>query len=147
MSKLRVINLKEIEDRAPSCDLSPGLQVRVADVALDLLQSGLSQYSFASDYQLPFGFTHARQEQVYVVVAGSVTVKLAEETVKLGPWDAVRVAKDSMRSAQAGPDGAEVLSFGAPHSRWEEELDLEHGWQPAEPEAELEQRSTEPVSV
>lgn len=131
MGKARVVNLRGIEDRASSCDLSPGLQIRVADVELDLLQSGLSVYRFEPGYRLPFGFTQVRQEQVYVVLDGDLTVKVDEETVRLGRWDALRVGSETMRSAQAGPDGTEVMAFGAPHSKWEQERDMEHGWWPA----------------
>ena len=64
---------------------------------------------------MPFGHHHADQEEVYVVVAGSARVKVGDEIVELGPWDAVRVPRPrSPAGCEGGPDGAEILAFGAP---------------------------------
>lgn len=124
---VRVINLKDLSDQAPSCDLAPGLEIRVADVPLDLLQCGLSHYRLAPGHRLPFSFVHERQEQIYVLISGSASAKMGDETVQLEPWDAARVQKDILRSVEAGDDGVEFLSFGVPHSKWEHEINLEYG--------------------
>ena len=36
--------------------------------------------------------------------------------VDLKPFDAVRVAKDTMRGFEAGPEGAEFIAVGAPNT-------------------------------
>jgi hypothetical protein len=36
--------------------------------------------------------------------------------VDLEPWTAVRLPKDTMRSIEAGPEGAEFVLVGAPKS-------------------------------
>jgi mannose-6-phosphate isomerase-like protein (cupin superfamily) len=65
---------------------------------------------------MPFGHTHELQEEVYVLLSGSARVKLDDEIVALGPLDAVRIAAETMRNLEAGPDGAEFLLFGAPNT-------------------------------
>ena len=62
----------------------------------------------------PFGHRHKRQEELYVVVAGSGRARLDDEIVDIGPWDAIRVAPEVSRSFAAGPDGLEFLAVGAP---------------------------------
>jgi mannose-6-phosphate isomerase-like protein (cupin superfamily) len=42
-------------------------------------------------YRFPYGQTHRRQEEVYVVVHGSGRMKLDDEIVEFKQWDAVRV--------------------------------------------------------
>ena len=65
------------------------------------------------NFRMPFGHKHAGQEEVYVVVRGSGRVKVEDEIVELGEWDAIRFAKDTMRAMEAGPDGIEFVAFGA----------------------------------
>ena len=36
--------------------------------------------------------------------------------LELGEWDAVRVAPGGGTAMEAGPDGAEILAFGAPNT-------------------------------
>jgi hypothetical protein len=35
----------------------------------------------------------------------------------LKPWDAIRVPGEVMRNLEAGPEGAEVIAFGAPNTQ------------------------------
>jgi mannose-6-phosphate isomerase-like protein (cupin superfamily) len=65
---------------------------------------------------VPFGHRHKRQEEVYVVLSGSLRAKLEDDVVELKPLDAVRVAKETMRGFEAGPEGAELLAIGAPNT-------------------------------
>src|SRR5262249_25854851 len=81
---------------------------------LELENSGLSYYKVAPGYRLPFGHRHVDQEEVYLVLSGSARMKLEDEIVELGQWDALRVAADVTRGFEAAPDGAEILDFGAP---------------------------------
>jgi mannose-6-phosphate isomerase-like protein (cupin superfamily) len=61
----------------------------------------------------PFGHRDEQEEELYVVVAGSGRVKLDDEVVELRQWDALRVAPETMRSFEGGPDGLEFVAFGA----------------------------------
>jgi quercetin dioxygenase-like cupin family protein len=114
MSGYTVVNLKEVEDQAPRFGYAPHLQARFARKPLSLEHSGISHFTLEPGFRVPFGHHHADQEEVYVVVAGSARVKVGDEIVELGPWDAVRVAPEITRGMQGGPDGAEILAFGAP---------------------------------
>ena len=43
-------------------------------------------------------------------------MKIGEEIVDLRGWDAVRVPPGVPRGFEGGPDGAELLAFGAPNT-------------------------------
>ncbi len=101
---------------APRFGLSPGLEARYARVPLELEQSGVSFFRIAPDFRTPFGHRHTEQEEVYVVLAGSGRIKVGDEVVDVGPWDAVRVAPRVMHTLEAGPEGLEYLAFGAPNT-------------------------------
>ena len=114
MAGYTVVNLKTIEDQAPKFGFAPHLQSRFARKPLGLERSGISHFTIAPDFRVPFGHHHAEEEEVYVVVAGSARMKLDDEEVELGTWDAIRVAPTVTRGMQGGPEGAEILAFGAP---------------------------------
>ena len=86
-----LVNLKEVEDQAPKFGYAPDLESRFARRALGLENSGISYFKAAPGFRVPFGHRHTEQEEVYVVVAGSARIKLDDEVVDLGAWDAVRV--------------------------------------------------------
>lgn len=116
MADHTIVNLREIEDQAPKFGLSPDLEARFATGPLDLQRSGISLQRLAPGFRLPFGHRHERQEELYVVLAGSLRVKLEDEIVELRTWDALRVPPEVTRGFEAGPDGAELLAFGAPNT-------------------------------
>src|ERR687888_521054 len=117
MADYTVVNLKEVEDQAPKFGLSPQLEMRMARVALDLRNSGISYQRIAPNFRVPFGHKHKNQEEIYVLVGGSARIKLEDEVVDLKPFDAVRVAKDTMRGFEAGPEGAGFIAIVAPRAR------------------------------
>ncbi|MDQ2984301.1 MAG: cupin domain-containing protein [Actinomycetota bacterium] len=129
MSDYTVQNLKEVEDQAPNFGLSPNLEARMARVPLELEHSGLSYQRLAPGFRIPFGHNHNQQEEVYVVVSGSLRAKVGDETLDLRQWDALRVGKDTMRSFEGGPDGAEVIAIGAPNTG-PGDANVEQGWWP-----------------
>jgi mannose-6-phosphate isomerase-like protein (cupin superfamily) len=114
MADYTVQNLKEIEDSAVKFGLSPDLEARFVGGALGQRESAISYQRLAPGYRAPFGHTHERQEEVYVIVGGSGRIKLDDEVVELRQWDAVRVAKETMRCIEAGSEGLELIAFGAP---------------------------------
>ena len=116
MGEYTKVNLKEVEDQAERFGLAPNVEARMARVALELEQSGVSYLRLAPNFRLPWGHTHKHQEEVYVLVSGSARMKLDDEVVDLKQWDAVRVPKDTMRGVEAGADGAELLAIGAPNT-------------------------------
>jgi quercetin dioxygenase-like cupin family protein len=114
MSGYTVVNLKQVEDQAPKFGYAPHMQARFARKALGLENSGITHFTVGPGFRVPFGHHHTDQEEIYVVVAGSARIKLGDEIVDLDAWDAVRVAPELTRGMEGGPDGAEILAFGAP---------------------------------
>ncbi len=119
-------NLREdLEDVGSNFDGAPGLEFRVAGEALELEQSGLSYQRIPPDYRFPYGHTHKEQEEIFVVVGGSGRMKLDDEIVEVAKWDAVRVSPGTWRGYEAGPEGLEILVFGAPSLRGNPREDVE----------------------
>jgi mannose-6-phosphate isomerase-like protein (cupin superfamily) len=127
MAGYTIQNLKDVEDQALKFGLSPNLEARMARVPLELEHSGISYQRLAPNFRMPFGHTHNVQEEVYVVVRGSMKAKLNDEVVELREWDAVRVPKETMRSYEAGPEGVEMIAIGAP-STGPGDANVEQGW-------------------
>jgi mannose-6-phosphate isomerase-like protein (cupin superfamily) len=127
MATHTVVNLMEVEDQAPKFGYAPNLESRYARKSLELENSGLSHYRVAPGYRVPFGHRHTEQEEIYLVVSGSALVKLDDEILELAQWDAVRIPVGVMRSFGAGPDGAEILAFGAPNTD-NADIEMEQDW-------------------
>lgn len=105
----------DLPDVGPNFDGAPDLEFRLATQALGLEQSGLGYQRIPPGYRFPYGHTHERQEELYVVVGGSGRMKLDDEIVEVTRWDVVRVAPGTWRGYEAGPEGLEILVFGAPN--------------------------------
>jgi mannose-6-phosphate isomerase-like protein (cupin superfamily) len=112
-----LINLRsDVEDMAPRFQMGEGIEAHFARKPLGLEKSGISYFKLGPDYKLPFGHTHSEQEEIYLVVSGKARLKLDDEEVELGPLDAVRIPPGVMRGMAAGPEGAEIVAFGAPNN-------------------------------
>ncbi len=105
----------DLEDIGPGFGGAAELEFRAATKALELQESALSYQRIPPGYRFPYGHTHAKQEEVYVVVHGSGRMKVDDEIVELREWDAVRVAPGTWRGYEAGPEGLEILVIGAPN--------------------------------
>ncbi|MFZ0342567.1 MAG: cupin domain-containing protein [Gaiellaceae bacterium] len=124
-------NIKtDLEDVGPRFDGAPELEFRAATAELGLQESGLCYQRVPPGCRFPFGHTHRRQEEVYVVVRGGGRMKLDDEIVALGEWDAVRVPAGTWRGYEAGPDGLELLVFAAPREDQRDDVDGRRGWWP-----------------
>jgi mannose-6-phosphate isomerase-like protein (cupin superfamily) len=120
-----IVNLKDVEDQAPKFGLSPNLEARFAKGPLDLERSGLSYQRYAPNFRGPFGHRHDEQEEIYVILSGTARLKLEDDVVELSELDAVRVSPGTMRAFEAGPDGVELLAYGAPTP---DEAEMTPGW-------------------
>ena len=108
-------NLREdLADVGSNFDGAPDLEFRSASCALGLEHSGLSYQRIPPNYRFPYGHTHETQEEVFVIVGGSGRMKLDDEIIEVEKWDAVRVPPGTWRGYEAGPEGLEILVFGAP---------------------------------
>ena len=112
-SRSRILR-DDLDDLGANFNGAPDLEFRHASKALGLEQSGLSYQRIPPGYRFPFGHTHKRQEEVYVIVRGSGRMKLDDEIVAVKEWDVVRVPPGTWRGYEAGPEGLEILVFGAP---------------------------------
>ena len=124
-------NLKEdVEDSATRLRAAPDLEARFAREALELEQSGLSYQRVAPGYRFPFGHTHKKQEEVYVVVGGSGRMKIDDEIVEVRQWDVVRVPPGTWRCYEGGAEGLEIIAFGAPNlgEAVSEDVEMQPGW-------------------
>jgi len=113
MSSYTKKNLRQVENQAPNFGMPAELEARFARSALDGETLGLSLMTLAPNFRVPFGHKHEGQEEVYVVVRGSARIKVEDEAVELGEWDAIRFPKNTMHGVEAGPDGVEYIAFGA----------------------------------
>jgi mannose-6-phosphate isomerase-like protein (cupin superfamily) len=129
MAAYTKVNLRsDVEDMAPKHGME-GIESHFARTNLELANSGLSLFRLDPGYRAPFGHTHSEQEEVYVIVSGSARVAVGDEVVEAGQWDAVRIAPGELHGMEAGPDGAEIVAFGAPNTE-NKDAELEPGWWP-----------------
>ena len=85
-------NIKgDLEDIGSRFDGAPDLEFRAATKPLELEQSALSYQRVPPGHRFPYGHTHTKQEEVYVVLRGSGRMKVDDEIVELKEWDAVRI--------------------------------------------------------
>ena len=114
MSGYTKTNLKQdVENQAPKFGMPDELESRFARTAIGGETLGLSLMTLAPNFRIPFGHKHEGQEEVYVVLRGSARIKVEDEIVEVGPYDAIRFRMDTMRDVEAGPEGVEYLAFGA----------------------------------
>ncbi len=132
MADYTKLNLKhDVEDMAVKFGMAPNLEARYARKPLGLENSGVSYFRLEPDFRLPFGHTHAEQEEVYVVISGSARVKAGDDIVELAQYDAIRVPGSTPRGMEAGSDGAEIIAIGAPNTDNKDAEMLQDFW-PAE---------------
>ena len=110
-------NIKEdLEDVGSRFDGAPDLEFRLATEALELEKSGLSYQRVPPGYRFPYGHTHKKQEEVYVVVRGSGRMKVDDEIVELKEWDAVRVRRVRGEATRPGRRASSSSSSARPIS-------------------------------
>jgi quercetin dioxygenase-like cupin family protein len=110
------VNLTEVDDQAANLGLDPAeVNLRFARGALGCEHCGVSYIRLGPGAKAR-GHRHKRQEEIYVLVGGSATIKVGDDELELRPFDAVRVPPQAMRGLKGGPDGAEVIAVGAPNT-------------------------------
>jgi mannose-6-phosphate isomerase-like protein (cupin superfamily) len=120
-------NLKQVDDAAPAFGMSPDLEARFARKPLESQKVAVSYQRLLPDVRVPFGHTHAAQEEIYVVLSGSGHAKVGDDIVELQQWDALRVDPETMRAIEAGPDGIEFIAVGGPIGD-QNDADMVNGW-------------------
>jgi quercetin dioxygenase-like cupin family protein len=107
------LNISEVKDLAPDYGMSDVGESRFARGALGAERIGLAHYRVKPGQRLGFGHRHVESEEAYVVLSGSGRFRVEDDVFEVGPHDVVYVAPDAMRAWEAGPDGMEILAFGA----------------------------------
>jgi uncharacterized cupin superfamily protein len=119
-------HLADVKDMAPEFGMPSEMQARFAARPLGLDRTGLTYFRLEPGFRVPFGHRHEDQEEVYVVIRGSARIKVGDDVLDLAELDAVRVAGDTIRNLEAGPEGAEVIAFG--EHAGEEQSEMVPGW-------------------
>ena len=119
-------NLRDVDDMAPQFGMPAEMQSRFAGRPLGLERTGLTHFTLAPGFRIPFGHRHVDQEEVYVVIRGSARIKVGDDVLELAELDAVRVPGDTLRNLEGGPEGAEVIAFG--ERAGQDESEMVHGW-------------------
>ncbi len=113
MADYTLVNLKDgIENSAERFGRAPDLEARFGRKPLGIEGGGFSYQKMAPNLEGTMGHRHQRQEEVYVVVAGSGRVKLEDEVRDIRQWDVLRVSPQVARGFAAGPDGLELIAIG-----------------------------------
>jgi mannose-6-phosphate isomerase-like protein (cupin superfamily) len=111
MTAFAKVNLLDLDDAVQG--RLDGLEGRFGRGPLGARDVGVSHWRYAPGLR-GGSHTHTEQEEVYVVVAGSGRVRLDDEIVDVGRFDAVRVSPGAVRAFEAGPDGLELIAVGGP---------------------------------
>ncbi len=117
------INLDDVEDAVIANGFGHRWQARVARTDLSAERTGVSHFRIHAGCRSPFAHRHADAEEVYVILAGTGRVKLGDELRDVKALDAIRVAPQTVRAFEAGPDGLEILAVGAHHAADGEPVD------------------------
>ena len=105
-------NIDDVEDVAASYGMGELGEARYVREDVGAERIGISHYRMNPGRRTGFGHRHREVEEMYVVLAGSGRVKIDDEIVELRAHDVVRVAPESVREFEAGPDGMELLATG-----------------------------------
>lgn len=89
-------------------------QGRFSRKHIDSKDLGVTYWKFTPNFKAEKGHKHSVQEEVYVVIAGSGRMLLNDKVEDLKQWDVVRVAPETTRAFEAGPDGLELIIAGGP---------------------------------
>jgi mannose-6-phosphate isomerase-like protein (cupin superfamily) len=134
MSAYKKLNLRDEVDDMAIGRMPPGIEAHFAKRALESEKSGVTYYKLGPDFHPPFGHRHAEQEEVYVLISGSAIVKVEDDELEMRALDAIRLAPDTARALRAGPEGCELIAFGAPTKPDAQDAEMLPGWWP-EPDA------------
>jgi quercetin dioxygenase-like cupin family protein len=108
-------NLREVEDMAAKHGFGDAQEARFPRTDLEAETTGVAYLILRPGKRSPFGHRHNEAEEIYVVLAGTGTIKLDDEVIDIRPLDAIRMSPGVVRALEAGPDGLEVLAFGPRH--------------------------------
>ena len=106
------LNLLELDDSVAG--RVDGVEGRFARSALESRDLGVSLFRYAPGFRAQTAHKHREQEEAYVVVAGGGRMLVDGDVIELRQWDVVRVAPETTRAFEGGPDGLELIAIGGP---------------------------------
>jgi len=112
-----ITHLRDVEDSAAKYGYGEQQESRFPGSDLGAESTGLAYHVVKPGRRQPFGHRHEQAEEVHVVIAGSGTLKLDDETHEVRALDAIRVAPGVARGFEAGPEGLEYVVFGPHHEK------------------------------
>ena len=78
-----------------------------------------------------YGHRHRTQEELYLVLEGTLTFKLGDEVVEAGPGTAIRVAPSTVRSVHNDSDADVILVItSAKAAKYDGEVEFEQDFWP-----------------
>jgi uncharacterized cupin superfamily protein len=107
------INIDDVDDLAAQSGMQELGEARYLRQDVGAQGIGLTYYRMNPGRRAGVGHRHREAEEMYVVLSGSGRVKVDDEVSELRARDVVRVAPESVREFEAGPDGMELLATGA----------------------------------
>lgn len=110
MSAYTKINFMDIEPGNPD----GAVQMRFSRKLIESKDLGLSHVKYAPDFKSQNAHSHGVQEEVYIVISGSGRALLDDKTEDLKQWDVLRVAPETVRAFESGPDGLQLIIAGGP---------------------------------
>jgi quinol monooxygenase YgiN/quercetin dioxygenase-like cupin family protein len=115
-----IVNLETIDDMAARFGYGHVGEARFAARPLKTVRTGISHQRLRPGARQAFGHRHRHAEEVYVVLAGNGRVRIDGELIEVRALDAIRIAPESMRAFEAGPEGMDLLVVGPRHpGDWE----------------------------
>lgn len=118
-------SIDEIEDKAPGFGMEQITEARFAGEELGIRQTGFAYFRLKPGQRVPFGHSHQKAEEVYLVTEGSGRIKLDDEIRDLVKGDVLRIGPEVVRAMEAGPEGIEYVAFGQKHAG---DGDMKPGW-------------------
>jgi quinol monooxygenase YgiN/mannose-6-phosphate isomerase-like protein (cupin superfamily) len=110
-----IVNFDDVDDAAQRFGFGETGEARFARADLGAVTTGVSLHRLRPGARQAFGHLHHRDEELYMVLAGTGQVAVDHEVRAVERLDVIRVAPGSTRAFEAGPDGLEVLAMGTHH--------------------------------
>jgi uncharacterized cupin superfamily protein len=119
------LNLDDVKDLAPEFGMQELGEAHFARDALGAQRIGLAHYRVNRGQRAGFGHRHREAEEIYVILGGSGTFKVDDDVFPVAERDVVYCQPSAMRGWEGGPEGLEMLAFGA-HAP--DDAEMEPGW-------------------